>query len=97
MALVIPLQPVPLQTVSVQLEGQSARIRVAQKSIGMFLDLYVLDALIVGGVACRNDDRIVRNAYLGFVGDLAFVDTQGEDDPEASGLGSRWILVYFPQ
>src|ERR1700744_2731252 len=40
----------------------------------VFLDLYVNDALIIGGVLCLNQTRIVRDAYLGFVGDLAFMD-----------------------
>ena len=47
----------------------------------VFVDLYVNDALIIGGVLARNETRIVRDAYLGFVGDLAFVDTQGSADP----------------
>ena len=47
----------------------------------VFLDLYVNDVLIVGGVLCLNETRIVRDVYLGFIGDLSFVDTQGSDDP----------------
>lgn len=47
----------------------------------IFLDLYVNDALIVGGVLCLNETRIVRDAYLGFIGDLAFIDAAGNSDP----------------
>lgn len=40
---------------------------------------------------------IVRSAYLGFIGDLAFIDTQGTSDPIYAGLGTRFQLVYlFP-
>ncbi|MCP1257899.1 phage baseplate plug family protein [Acetobacter lambici] len=27
-------------------------------------------------------------------GDLAFADTQGTQDPDYTGLGSRFVLVY---
>ena len=63
--------------------------------IGMFCDLLVNDTLIIGGVICENANVIVRDAYLGFVGDIAFFDTQGTSDPSYTGLGSRWILVYL--
>ena len=40
-------------------------------------------------------NRIVRDTYLGFLGDLAFFDLQGEDDPYYTGLGDRWVLGYL--
>lgn len=94
MSQVIPLLATNSQTLSVRLGGQPCKVHVYQKSTGLYLDLYVADSLLVGGVVCRNGVRLVRDAYLEFVGDLAFVDTQGTDDPEASGLGTRWILAY---
>lgn len=65
-----------------------------------FLDLYTVDAQgltqqIITGVICQDRNRIVRNGYLGFVGDLAFVDTQGTSDPEIATLGSRYLLTYW--
>jgi hypothetical protein len=60
-----------------------------------FLDLYVNDVLIVGGVRCMDRNLIVRNTYLGFLGDLSFIDTQGFSDPQPSGLGTRWLLTYW--
>jgi hypothetical protein len=66
-----------------------------------FLDLYVNGSLVIGGVICQVNNLIVRDDYLGFVGDLAFVDTQppmgiGPQDPLPAGLGSRWLLTYWP-
>jgi len=90
----IPLLATPSQTLSVRLGGQSCVIHVYQVSTGLYVDLYRSDELIVGGVVARNGVRLVRDAYFGFAGDLAFVDTQGTSDPEASGLGTRWILAY---
>ncbi len=48
----------------------------------VFLDLYLNETnLIIGGVPCLNDVRIVRNVYLGFIGDLSVIDTEGNEDP----------------
>lgn len=47
----------------------------------VFMDLYVNNISIVGGVLCLNRTKIVRDTYLGFIGDLAFIDTQGNEDP----------------
>ena len=44
---------------------------------------------------CENLNVIVRDAYLGFIGDLAFYDTQGDTAPVYTGLGSRYVLEYF--
>lgn len=91
----IPIADVSSQTLSVQLGGQSCSISIYLKSTGLFCNLSVANALIIGGVICQNVNRIVRDAYLGFVGDLVFVDTQGIADPTSPGLGSRYFLVYL--
>lgn len=65
----------------------------------IFLDLYVNDALVLGGVLGLNNVKIVRGfCAVGsvFVGDLSFTDTQANDDPDVSGLGGRWQLLYWP-
>lgn len=93
--LIVPLQPVPAQELSVTLSDQVCQIRVWQKATGMFIDLYVDNALVIGGVLCENLNKIVRSAYLGFSGDLAFIDTQGSSDPDYAGLGSRFKLAYL--
>ena len=93
--LVLPLQPVPSQTFTTTLANQLCQINVYQKATGLFLDLYVSGAPVIYGVLCENLNRIVRNSYLGFVGDLAFFDNQGTDDPVYTGLGSRFSLIYL--
>jgi hypothetical protein len=93
--LVIPLTDAYSQTLTVQLAGQGCKISLYQKSTGMFCDLYVNDVLIIGGVICENINRIVRSLYLGFTGDLIFVDTQGSSDPSSPGLGTRYLLYYL--
>lgn len=95
MAQIIPLQPVPNQVVTVTLANQLCQINVYQKAYGLFVDLYVSNVLIIGGVIAENLNRIVRSLYLGFVGDLAFIDNQGNLDPVYTGLGTRFSLAYI--
>lgn len=93
--LVVPLQAVPSQVVTVTLAGQACRIAVAQRRTGLYVDLYVSDAAIITGVIAQDANRIVRDAYLGFTGDLAFFDTLGSQDPDYTGLGGRYFLAYL--
>ncbi len=95
---IVPLQAVPSQTVFCTLNGQNTQINVYQKdNYGCFLDLYINSGatLVIGGVLCQNQRLIVISAYLGFVGDLEFIDNQGTSDPYYTGLGSRYSLVYL--
>lgn len=92
---IIPTQAVPAQSVKANLNGQNCRLLIQRKLYGLFLDLYVDDALLVGGAICQDRNRVVRSAYLGFSGDLMFEDLMGTDDPTADGLGSRFQLVYL--
>lgn len=91
----IPLTPVPAQTLSVVLSDQNCQISVYQKSTGVYLDLELNNSPIATAVLCHDRARLVRSAYLGFVGDLTFVDTQGHADPQYQGLGSRFVLAYM--
>jgi len=93
--IIVPLQAVPAQTVSILLNKQNCQLNVYKKFYELTMDVLVNGELIIGGVACWNLNRIVRSKYLGFVGDFAFFDTQGEDDPDWPGLGTQFLLMYF--
>lgn len=93
--LAVPVQPIPSQKLNVVLAGQSCTLKVTQRRTGLFLDLYVNNALVLGGVIFRDRTRVVRDAYLGFVGDFCTIDTQGASDPAYSGLGSQFLLMYL--
>jgi hypothetical protein len=92
---IIPLNPVPSQTFAVQLDGQNCQINIYQKFYGIFCDLYVNGNMVIAGALCLNLTRIVRSLYLGFIGDLAFLDTQGSTDPYYTGLGVRYQFIYL--
>ena len=94
---IIPLQSVASQSVAVALSGQNVRLNVYQKGDAVYVDVF-LDGgltLVIGGVIGLHANLIVRDLYLGFQGDLAFFDTQGTDEPQFTGLGSRFQLVYI--
>ena len=93
--LIVPVNAVANQTFDVQLGGQSCTLNIYQKPTGLFMDVLVNAVQIIGGVLCLNLNRIVFNAYLGFVGDFAFIDTQGSTDPVYTGLGARYVLAYI--
>jgi hypothetical protein len=100
---VIPISDVFSQTLTVQLGGQNTQINLYQKhNENLYCDVFVNNSPIITGVICQNLNRIVRSAYLGFVGDLCFYDTQGSItppstglDPSSPGLGSRYLFLYL--
>jgi hypothetical protein len=91
---VIPVQPLPAQTFGATLGGQACTITLQQMVTGLFVSLAIAGSPILSGRYCNDRVGLVRQAYLGFVGWLYFVDTQGGNDPDYAGLGSRYILVY---
>ena len=93
--MVIPLQAVPSQAVTVSLGGQNCQVSVYQKSTGLYCDVYLNNALVLAGVICLDRVKIVRDAYHGLIGNLSFVDQQGVNDPEYTALGSRYLLYYL--
>lgn len=97
---IVPVQPVANQTFQVLLDGQQTTIDLSAVYDNVFVDVSVNGSLVVAGVIAEQANVIVRDAYLGFSGDLVFYDTQpdpvnGAEDPQFGGLGTRWILAYL--
>lgn len=91
----VSLQPSKSQQVSVTLNNQNCSIKLHQRSTGFYMDLYVDEKPIMQGVVCLNCNYMVRYPYLGFSGDLVFVDTKGTDDPSYDEIGTRFKLYYL--
>lgn len=91
----IPLQAQYAQTFTISLGGQNCVITLRQRSTGMFMDLTLNGVTLMTEVLCRSWILLVRQAYLGFTGDLCFTDAQGTADPSWDGLGARWNLLYL--
>jgi hypothetical protein len=100
--LVIPTKAVPSQSLGVVLAQQPCTINVYQTGQfdyeGIYVDLYVNNALVIGGALGLIGVRIVRSVYLGFIGDLAFFDENLQNPtvrPDYTGLGGRYFLAYL--
>ena len=107
--LIVPVQAVPSQTLTVTLAGQPTQLNIytmsggAGPAVSLFMDVYVSGSPIITSVICQNANRIIRDLYLGYIGDFAWFDTQPQmihgvstpADPYYTGLGSRWILAYL--
>jgi len=92
---VIPLQAIPNQVINITLNNQACGIAVRQTNTGLYLSLALNGSLIISNTLCLNTVRLVRDAYLGFVGDLAWFDAQGSADPYYTGIGPRFFLTYL--
>jgi hypothetical protein len=94
--LIVPTKPLASQILAIQLGGQNCSLNIYQTAYGLFMDVNSNGALIIGGVICQNLNRIIRDAYLGFIGDFAWIDNSGlGGDPVFNGLGSTYSLVYL--
>lgn len=91
----IPLQAAPSQTTNVILSDQQCQISIYQKPQGLFVDVASNGVSVVSGVLALNAVPIICREYVGFIGNLLFIDTQGTSDPTYDGLGSRYSFVYL--
>lgn len=93
----VSILPQKSQSISVNLAGQQCTIRLIQRESFIYMDLTVNGNPIMQGVPCLYGNKMVRYSYLGFVGDLVFLDNVGQQDPFWEGLGSRHILYYIEE
>lgn len=109
----VPLAAVGSQTFAVVLGGQAVQIALYLLGVGlaaaMYMDLTsdgnpIFTARIARAFSGLPNNTapfmLVGEHYLGFQGDLLFIDTQATPtnpvrDPQPSGLGTRWQLMYF--
>lgn len=91
----IPLQAVPSQTTSAALGGKNCAMKIYQKERGLFFDMSIDGEAIVSGILALDANKLICREYLGFEGNLIFLDTQGNDDPYYTGLGTRFVLTYL--
>ena len=93
----INLQTSASQQFSANLGEQPCTIKVHQRDGDIYVDLYVDSEPVVLGVLARDRVGLTHHAYLPFKGELLFVDTLGSDDPQYTGLGDRWRLLYLSE
>ena len=93
--LIIPLSAVPSQTLNIVLANQNCTINVYKKTTGIYFDLLVDGLSIVQCVICQNINKLINKLHTEFVGDFTFYDTQGLENPDYTGFGTRFFLVYL--
>lgn len=91
----IPIQPTASQLTRCVLNGQNVQLLIYQKPQGLFVDVNSNDVEIVSGIIAQNGNPIICRNYAGFNGNLFFIDSQGAADPEYTGLGDRYKLLYL--
>lgn len=112
---IVPLAAVPSQTFAAVLGGQAVQFALyllgAGAAAALYLDVIAngntiftaREARAYGGIPSTAAPFMLSGRrYLGFEGDLVFIDTQAgptvpTEDPEPSGLGTRWQLMYFSE
>jgi hypothetical protein len=91
---IIPIRAVPAQTVQVTLADQPVTLYLRQLGGRQYISVSWAGTVLCETVLMVNRSAIIRAAYTGFVGDIAVYDTQGDDAPEYTGWGSRWLLLF---
>lgn len=100
--IIVPVRNLPNQEFTTTLNNQQVRLRIYERRFRshipndhrIYIDVILNNILLIAGAMCQHAVPIIQDITLGFTGDLAFVDTEGTDDPKSSGLGTRWLLVY---
>lgn len=93
----IPIQAVANQIVKIVLDGQNCQILIAQRNENIFVDVNVNGVDLVCNALARDSVPIICREYVGFSGQLMFIDSSAADDPQFSGFGTRWFLVYLSE
>lgn len=87
--IVIPLRPVPNQTLSWRYEGASYRASILTRVGAPYL------TLDKNGVRVTSN-RVMRS-YAPLPERLMLIDIDGIDEPVTSDLGSRFLLIQQPE
>ncbi len=92
---IIPLSPVPSQKLKIVLDDQDCEISVLTRGSRMYLDLTVDGIVVQKGALLLDYVSAIQIPTRQFSGTLAMYDTQGEEAPQWTGLGTRWQLCYW--
>lgn len=93
----ISAEPLKSQAILFPIGDSQVGLTLVQRGDILYADVYLDGRCICQGVPCLNGNRIIHYKYLGFPGDLFFVDTLGNSDPNYSGIGSRYLLYHLSE
>lgn len=83
------------QTFTCVLNGQDAVITLRVLNGLVYMDLVVNQTTIVLNELCHNRVVINLHKYKPLIGNLVFIDIEGQKDPIFSEFNSRYKLYYF--
>ena len=92
--ILIPTQPIPSQSISILLGGQSCIVTLRQLLDRQYLSLSANGVDLCDNVLIQFNSAIVRMGYTGFIGDIYCLDESGNQPPTYTGWSSRWNLYY---
>lgn len=95
MVLEIPLRPLPGQKLFVVLNGQNCYFKVLSRRGHLFCGLTIDEAPVFDGMLCRDRLPLKQSRIQPLIGNLVFVDMDGEENPAWEGLGTRFRFIYF--
>lgn len=97
MPLEIPLTPIVAQSLKVVLDEQSCEISIRERLGNLYMSMVVDSVDSWSNFVCYDRQNIKPYSYMPFSGGLYFVDKEGSTDPVASGLNTRYFLIYFSE
>ena len=89
-----PLTPIPHQLVASVVGSQSYEITIRQMGSSLFTSVVIDGEQITRNVRATSGGSITPWGDARVGTQIYWQDTQGDDDPQFDGLGSRWLLCY---
>lgn len=90
----IPLEAIPYQTVSFELDSKAVTVSLRQLGTSLFFSIWINTEPLYLNVRATNSGKICAFPSSKISTDLRIIDTVGDEDPRYDGLGTRWRLVY---
>lgn len=90
----IPLDPVPSQEFEIELSGGAYTLNIYQRDATVYADLKDESGYVFSGVKALDRTGLKLSGYMRLPGQLWFEDQAGEEDPDYSGFGTRFLLCY---
>lgn len=90
----IPLSAIPYQIVSAVVNDQSFQLEIRQLGAFMFVTTIVDGEEVASSVRAVAGQSITPWPSADVNTSVVWVDTQGSDDPQYEGLGTRWLLAF---
>lgn len=91
----IPVQPIPSQQIASVINNQACLITLNQIGDRQYFTLELNGSIICRNILIQYGKPISGVPYTGLIGDFYAIDLQGDQYPEYTGWGDRWVLLYL--